>query len=168
PWPAARRCLRQRALSRRAAVRRRRVAAGVSAASSGDSGAGRSAAESGGGGDTGGERFALIDGAQSQPQPGLAQLLERAVAPLPGRTLVVARDRLRALGAGDLAIDGFLQREHALPRQLAAGARLGDLAPVAVEERQRQIEVERKLADAVVPVVARRHRELRILTRDRL
>ena len=91
-----------------------------------------------------------------QAEHGLAQLLPRAVEPLPSRALVVAGDRLGALGAGDLAINRILQRQHALPGQLAAGARLGDLAPVAVEQRQRQADVERKLVDAVVPVVARR------------
>src|SRR6185312_3337128 len=100
--------------------------------------------------------------------PGLPQLLLCALEPPLRRILVLPRDRLGPLGAGNLTIDLILQRQHALPGQLAAGARLGDLAPVAVEQRQRQVEVERELVDAVVPIVARCRRELRVLACDGL
>jgi hypothetical protein len=84
-----------------------------------------------------------------------------------GRVGACAGNVLGTLRRRDLAVNARLQREHALPGQFAAGARLGDLAAVAIQ-RQRESHIEGKLGDAVIPVVSRREHELRILAGDRL
>ena len=54
-----------------------------------------------------------------------------------------------------------------LSGDLARGCGFGDLAFVAIEDRQREIDIERPFRDAVIPVVARLEIELGILPRDR-
>src|SRR6185312_3944798 len=72
-----------------------------------------------GGRDAGGQLLAAIDRSELQSEPGLPQLLLCALEPPLRRILVLPRDRLGPLGGGNLTIDLILQRQHALPGQLA-------------------------------------------------
>ena len=53
------------------------------------------------------------------------------------------------------------------PASFARGRCFGDFAAVAIEQRQREVDIERPFRDAVIPVIAGLEFELRILARDR-
>src|SRR5579863_2728523 len=99
-----------------------------------------------------GNEFFGPERTEPKAQLRLLLLLPRRLQAALGACEAFTRSLLRAFGGGDIPVDAGLQGKHAPRGNFARGACLGDLA--ARKKRQGEAYVERKLGDAVIPVVA--------------